>query len=342
MGDFVSIGEVSRACGLSVSALRFYDQEGLLTPAWVDPATGYRWYAESQVELASLVAVLRRIGLPIPEVATVIAHRDEPELVGRVLSEHLERLEQGLVAARSEIAGLQARWGLGPGSPDEMVIDAADLGRALACVRFAISRDEDRPELHGVLLEVGEQALRLTATDRFRAAFCEIPIVSGAGTFRVVIGTDELERAEAFLAAATGGVVVEADGLVVTFRSGDEAVQVATAPVEFPDLSQVLARPTVAQSLVDRERLIEKLDRASPESSRWLEATSSGEVAVLAEGTGLGENALRFQREFLYEAVSSLPGTQLQLELGPRATPLAIRSVDDPGAYSVLMPIRRS
>jgi len=38
------IGEVARASGLSVSALRFYDGAGVLVPAEVDPATGYRRY----------------------------------------------------------------------------------------------------------------------------------------------------------------------------------------------------------------------------------------------------------------------------------------------------------
>jgi DNA-binding transcriptional MerR regulator len=38
-----SIGEMARASGLTVSALRFYDGAGVLVPAFVDPETGYRW-----------------------------------------------------------------------------------------------------------------------------------------------------------------------------------------------------------------------------------------------------------------------------------------------------------
>jgi hypothetical protein len=36
----LGIGELSRTSGLSVSALRFYDREGVLAPAEVDPLTG--------------------------------------------------------------------------------------------------------------------------------------------------------------------------------------------------------------------------------------------------------------------------------------------------------------
>ena len=56
--DLVSIGEVARASGLSVSALRFYDREGVLLPARVDPGTGYRWYSADQIESARLIAGL--------------------------------------------------------------------------------------------------------------------------------------------------------------------------------------------------------------------------------------------------------------------------------------------
>lgn len=35
---------MSRASGLSLKALRLYDANGLLVPARVDPATGYRSY----------------------------------------------------------------------------------------------------------------------------------------------------------------------------------------------------------------------------------------------------------------------------------------------------------
>lgn len=36
------IGQMARECGLTVSALRFYDGAGVLVPARVDPHTGYR------------------------------------------------------------------------------------------------------------------------------------------------------------------------------------------------------------------------------------------------------------------------------------------------------------
>jgi DNA polymerase III sliding clamp (beta) subunit (PCNA family) len=64
------IGDMARASGLTVSALRFYDGVGLLVPAFVDPVTGYRRYAEDQLAAARLIAGLRRVGMPLSEITS--------------------------------------------------------------------------------------------------------------------------------------------------------------------------------------------------------------------------------------------------------------------------------
>ncbi|WP_348775098.1 MerR family transcriptional regulator [Solwaraspora sp. WMMD791] len=56
----LTIGAFGRASGLTVKALRIYADLGLLRPAAVDPDSGYRYYAPDQLELARLVARLRR------------------------------------------------------------------------------------------------------------------------------------------------------------------------------------------------------------------------------------------------------------------------------------------
>ncbi|MFG2426114.1 MerR family transcriptional regulator [Streptomyces sp. NPDC048448] len=64
----LTIGAFAKASRLSPKALRLYDELGLLTPARVDPATGYRLYAPEQLEQARLVAWLRRLGMPLARI----------------------------------------------------------------------------------------------------------------------------------------------------------------------------------------------------------------------------------------------------------------------------------
>lgn len=69
----LSISVFGRRCRLSMKALRLYDRLGLLVPAEVDERSGYRWYRESQLETARLVAMLRRLDMPLAQVGEVIS-----------------------------------------------------------------------------------------------------------------------------------------------------------------------------------------------------------------------------------------------------------------------------
>jgi DNA-binding transcriptional MerR regulator len=73
-GDtLLSIGVFSRRSRLSMKALRLYDRKGVLTPADVDPDTGYRKYRESQLATARLVVMLRRLNMPLSQVAEILS-----------------------------------------------------------------------------------------------------------------------------------------------------------------------------------------------------------------------------------------------------------------------------
>src|SRR4051812_36624229 len=98
-----SIGEVARASGLSVSSLRFYDGAGVLVPAAVDRASGYRRYADEQVRAARLIAGLRRVGMPVAEIALAVADLDDPAALRHRVDRHQRRLEDGLADARREL-----------------------------------------------------------------------------------------------------------------------------------------------------------------------------------------------------------------------------------------------
>ena len=335
-GDLVSIGEVARGSGLSVSALRFYDREGVLLPARVDPVTGYRWYADDQIELARLIAALRRVGLALPEVLTVLAHRNDDAVLGEVLAGHVGRLEAGLTAARAEIARIRARWWQGPAGATVRV-DAAELARGLDSVCFAIGSDPDFPALHGVLLESDGWALRLTATDRYRAAFIEIGTSAVGGVVRVVLAADGVQALRRSLAASAGEATLAVGSAVEVAVAG----RTLTCPLlddEFPDLATAMMASPSAVVDVDRSWLAEVL-RARPDTGLWaIGVGDDGEIDVAADhldGGGVLLNA-----EFLSQAIDSIGGDQLRLDLCGPIGPLAIRDADDPRSFSVLMPVR--
>ena len=74
--DLLSIGVFGIVSGLSINALRHYDELGLLRPAVVDPATGYRRYRREQLRHAKLICALRRVDMPLDDVRVALHHPD--------------------------------------------------------------------------------------------------------------------------------------------------------------------------------------------------------------------------------------------------------------------------
>lgn len=89
--ELVTIGHFARLSGLSVHALRHYDDVGLLAPAAVDPDTGYRRYRHDQIGRARLIRALRWTDLPVEEIRAVLDH---PGDAHDVLERHRRRLER--------------------------------------------------------------------------------------------------------------------------------------------------------------------------------------------------------------------------------------------------------
>lgn len=73
----LSIGEFSRLTWLSPKALRLYERRRLLLPDLVDEYTGYRYYSPGQADRARLIALLRRVGMPLERIGAVLDSAEE-------------------------------------------------------------------------------------------------------------------------------------------------------------------------------------------------------------------------------------------------------------------------
>jgi DNA-binding transcriptional MerR regulator len=101
----LTIGGFARLTGLSVRALRLYDEQGLLPPRTVDASSGYRRYSVDQLDRGALIARLRRLDLPLEELRTFL---DAPDRAAEhsILVTHRQRLVQRAVATADALRGL--------------------------------------------------------------------------------------------------------------------------------------------------------------------------------------------------------------------------------------------
>ncbi len=104
-----TIGEFAALARVSVRMLRHYDAIGLLEPAHVDPRTGYRSYAITQLPLLLRIAELRELGVGLERIHTLARAGDADAALRDVLDERRRELESSIAGDRDRIARIERR-----------------------------------------------------------------------------------------------------------------------------------------------------------------------------------------------------------------------------------------
>lgn len=139
-----SIGEFSRITRVTVKALRLYHEKGVLVPDFIDPESGYRYYAKDQVNDACVIQLLKAMGFSLTEIREVFKECDEDgdllqvlqrkrnELEGKVRS-YRKSIEEIELILRLESGGIEAASGafevVEKRVPDVLVAGIRKLGR---------------------------------------------------------------------------------------------------------------------------------------------------------------------------------------------------------------------
>ncbi len=124
MSQFLNASDAARRLGISVKALRLYEQRGLLAPVRSD--AGWRAYGPHDLERASEIVALRALGFSLAQVGRILkgdANGLEPALAAH--QKALDARLRELVAAMDGVRALRGDLARG-GAPT-----ATDLARAL-------------------------------------------------------------------------------------------------------------------------------------------------------------------------------------------------------------------
>lgn len=112
------VGELARATGLTVRTLHHWDELGLVVPGR-RTSSGHRVYSGAEVERVYQVLALRRLGVPLSTIGSLLEGSQD---VGEVLAQHLRLVEEQILALRRLRSGLAtALKTAADGSPADFV-----------------------------------------------------------------------------------------------------------------------------------------------------------------------------------------------------------------------------
>lgn len=148
----LKIGDFSKLAMVTVKALRFYDEEGLLKPVKVDCFTGYRYYSNRQLYDANRIVSLRQAGLSVSDIKAIASGSNTAEILEKRKTE-LEREKNESVERYNRIAKIIDSLKEG----ETMKFQAAIKNIPDYKVFTGVAKLHDFGELGGFICELGEE-----------------------------------------------------------------------------------------------------------------------------------------------------------------------------------------
>ncbi len=93
-GTLYKIGMFAAMNHVTVKALRFYEEQGLLIPALIHPETGYRYFTLSQMAVLHQITALKLAGFTLEEIARINAGADEEAVLLKKKAELLAKISE--------------------------------------------------------------------------------------------------------------------------------------------------------------------------------------------------------------------------------------------------------
>jgi DNA polymerase-3 subunit beta len=240
----------------------------------------------------------------------------------------------------------------------KVVLESGTLTSMVRQVSRAVSRDETRATLTGILFAVEGPTVRMVATDSYRLAVRELVLEEVAGEdIEVVVPGRALEEVSKLLGDVKDVSLGVSENQIV-FEFGPTTFVTRRIEGVFPNYKQLIPKETETNAVVSSEEFTAAVKRVSlmalhntplkinisvADQTLSLSATTqdvgdaSEDILVKAEGNDV---EIAFNHAFLMDGLTSSPTETLRLEVQSSLKPGVLRTVGDEGFLYLLMPVR--
>ncbi|HEV8564859.1 MAG TPA: DNA polymerase III subunit beta [Actinomycetota bacterium] len=322
--------------------------EGRLTLTTTDLEVSARLSVEVQVQEAGIALVpARLVGDTVKSLADAPVDFETDQSQARLRCAHYEGSLRLLPA--EDFPGLQEPTGT------LVSVEAGTFAEAVSQVGRAASRDEARPVLTGVLLEISREGVVLVATDSYRLAIRDLVATSSAEAKAIVPERALSEAGRAGSADEKGGVELYVDESQVSFRIGSLTLTSRLIEGEFPNYRQLLPDTHESRLSVSRQQLLDAVRRVGllardttpvrlEFNALGVKLSSSspdlGQAVETVEARYEGEDlTVAFNPQYLADGLTAATGESVRLDVRDGLKPGVVRGDGDEFTYLV-MPVR--
>ena len=239
-------------------------------------------------------------------------------------------------------------------------VRSGELQKLISHTSFAVSTEESRPILNGVLWELRPDQMRMVATNGHRLAKMQVPIKSsGMPSADLIVPPKALEQIRRLFPADEELEIARGENHL-GFRSPFTAVYTRLIEGPYPNYEQVIPKDNDKYAIADKGALISALKRmsviASDQTHRIRMSFNAGMVKFSVQTPDLGDAQdelpvryegdqldIGFNASYLLEILRFMPTEEIRLTFRApeRAATLEPEQWSDPAQYLCLvMPLR--
>ncbi len=244
---------------------------------------------------------------------------------------------------------------------DSWRIRSGELQKLISHTAFAVSTEESRPILNGVLWELKPEQMRMVATNGHRLAKMELPVASDSSSLSgdMIVPPKALEQIRRLFPAEEELEIARGDNHL-GFKSPVTSVFTRLIEGPYPNYEQVIPRDNDRIALADKNALSSALKRmsvvASDQTHRIRLSFNAGMLKFSVQTPDLGEAQdelpisydgdpfdIGFNATYLLEILRYMPTDEIRMafKAPERAAIIEPASWDDPAKYMCLiMPLR--
>jgi DNA polymerase-3 subunit beta len=229
--------------------------------------------------------------------------------------------------------------------------EPAAFAEAVSQVARAASRDEARPVLTGVLLEISREGVVLVATDSYRLAVRDL-VATADGEAKAIV--PERALTEAGRAAVDQKAEIEAftNGSQIAFRVGSLTLTSRLIEGEFPNYRQLLPETYESRLTISRQQFLEAVRRVGllardttpvrvEFNALGVKLSSSspdlGQAVETVEARYEGEDlTAAFNPQYLVDGLTAATGESVRIDVSDGLKPGDIRGEGDELTYLVM------
>ena len=238
-----------------------------------------------------------------------------------------------------------------------VTVDRDKIREAIKKTSFAVSLDESRAILTGILMQVSESGLKFVATDTHRLCVQDCPVVESEGTMNAIVPGRALNELTRIVPDGEGTVSVSISPSQIMFKVDDTILISRLIEGQFPNFEKVIPQSHTKKLTVPTDQFLKSVKRAAivarENSNRTIMRSEDGKLIVTAESGNVGKAheeveiikegedlKMAFNSKYLLDVLNVIDTEALEVELSGDVSPAVIRPQGQEDYTYVLMPMQ--